>query len=109
MEIGKLNRRITIHSFGANVADGFGGFTKGTETTAETWCSAKGLSMGESLLNGLLIGQANYEFTFRYEKGNEITQQNKITYEGRDFRIRSVLEQDENKRIVKVLASERTN
>lgn len=109
MEIGKLNRRITITSYAANSATSTGGYTKGAATEVETWCGAKPLSQKESLLNGLQLGQASYEFIFRYEKGTTISQQTLLTYESRSFRVISVLEIDENKRIVKVLANERTD
>ena len=109
MEFGKLNRRITITSYGANTPTATGGYTKGAETTVETWCSAKPLSQKESLLNGLQLGQGAIQFTFRYEKGTTISQQTKLTYGNIDFRVISVLEIDENKRVVKVLANERTD
>lgn len=109
MEIGKLNRRITITSYGANTPTAIGGYTKGAETSVETWCKAKPLNQAESLLNGLSLGQRGYEFTFRYEKGNNITQQTRLTYKSRNFRVLSILEIDESKRVIKVLANERTD
>jgi len=109
MEIGKLNRRMTITSYGANTPTATGGYTKGASSDTETWCGAKPLSQSESLLNGLALGQRGYEFTFRYEKGNEVSQQTVLTYESRSFRVITILEIDENKRVVKVLANERTD
>lgn len=107
MKIGFLNRRITISSFGANTLTATGGYNKGTETQTETWCHAKPLSGKELLLNGLQLGERAYEFTFRYEQGQNITQETELTYEGRTFRVISVLEIDEYKRAVKVQAQER--
>ena len=109
MEIGKLNRRITITTYAANTGTATGGYTKGAGTSVETWCSAKPLSQKESLLNGLQLGQSSYEFTFRYEKGTTVNQTTLLTYESSNFRVISILEIDENKRVVKVLANERTN
>lgn len=109
MEIGKLNRRITYTTFAASTPTATGGYTKGAATNVETWCMAKPLSQSESLSNGLQLGQRGYEFTFRYEQGTNITQEVELTYETRSFRVVSVLEIDENKRVVKVLANERTN
>jgi head-tail adaptor len=109
MEIGKLNRRITYTVFAANTPTATGGYTKGAGTNTETWCAAKPLTQRESLVNGLQLGQRAIEFTFRYEKGTNITQEVELTYETRAFRVISVLEIDENKRVVKVLANERTN
>jgi len=109
MNIGKLNRRITYTTFAASTPTSTGGYTKGAETDVDTWCSAKQLSQSESLNNGLQLGQASYEFTFRYEQGTNITQAVKLTYESREFRVISIIEVDEYKRVVKVLANERTN
>ena len=109
MNIGKLNRRITYTVLPAPATDGAGGFTVGSGTGTETWCNAKPLSQSQQLLNGLSLGQSSYEFMFRYEKGVSITQRTPLTYEGRTFKVVSVLEVDENKRAVRVLAHERTN
>jgi head-tail adaptor len=109
MEPGKLNRRITYTPKETPVTDGAGGFTIADGTPVETWCSAEPLSQSESLLNGLKLGQAAYRFTFRYEQGTNITQAVTLTYESRSFRVIQILEINENKRIVKVLANERTN
>jgi head-tail adaptor len=109
MNIGSLNRRITYTVFAASTPTATGGYTKGAGTDATTWCSAKPLSQSESLNNGLQLGQAAYEFTFRYEQGTNITQAVELTYETRTFRVISIIEIDENKRVVKILANERTN
>ncbi len=109
MEIGKLNRRITYTTFAASTPTAIGGTTKGAGTDTITWCSAKPLSQKETLLNGLKLGQRAIQFTFRYEQGTNITQAVELTYETRTFKVISILEIDENKRVVKVLANERTN
>jgi head-tail adaptor len=109
MEIGKLNRRIIYTTYAASTPTATGGSTKGAATNTTTWCSATPLSQSKVLLNGLQLGQAAYEFTFRYEQGTNITQAVTLTYESRTFSVSSILEIDENKRVVKVLASERTN
>ena len=109
MEIGKLNRRIIYTVFAASTLTTIGGSTKGAGTPTTTWCSAKPLSQSESLLNGLQLGQRAMTFTLRYEQGTNITQAVQLTYETRTFRVASILEIDENKRVVKVLAHERTN
>ena len=109
MEIGKLNRRVTYTVYAANTPNEYGGYELGAGTSTETWCKAKPLSQTETLLNGLQMGQRAIEFTFRYEQGTNITQRVTLTYEGREFRVTQILEIDENKRVVKVLAYERSN
>lgn len=109
MNIGKLNRRITISTYGENTVTATGGYTRGAETQTETWCNARPISQSESLNNGLQLGQRSFEFTLRYEQGIKVSQLGKLTYEGRGFRVVQVLEVDESKRIITVLASERTD
>lgn len=109
MEIGKLNRRITITTYAASSETPSGGTTKGASSTSDTWCSAKPLAQKESVLYGLKIGQRGYKFGFRYEAGVDIGQTNELTYESRRFRVIQVLEIDEAKRMIIVIANERTN
>lgn len=109
MEIGRLNRRIKYTTYASGTSTATGGYTKGAATDVSTWCGAKQLSQSESLVNGLQLGQAAYEFTFRYEQGTNINQNVELTYETRTFRVISIIEIDENKRVIKVLANERTN
>ena len=109
MEIGKLNRRVTYTTYAAGTTTATGGYTKGAATDKETWAHVKPLSQRESLLNGLQLGQRALEFTFRYEQGDNITQQVDLTYDNRIFKVRSIIEVDENRKIVKVIGSERTD
>ncbi len=107
MNTGKRNRRITIITKGASMPDGYGGFTYGPSTTRETWCSAKQMSMKESLLFGLETSTANYMFGFTYYSADEISRSNDLIYEGRNFRIHSINEVNENKRSIVITATER--
>lgn len=109
MEIGKLNRRITIVTNGAKTTDGIGGYTYAAATTTDTWCSAKHLNQRENLSYGLEMGTASYKFTFRYEAGKALSQVKKLIYESRNFRIIGVNELDENKTFIEVIANEETN
>jgi SPP1 family predicted phage head-tail adaptor len=109
MNAGKLNRRITLVPPPTKADDGYGGTTETPGTTSSTWCAAKPLSQSEVLRRGIEAGTRAYEFTFRYEAGMDLTQAWGLTYESRSFRIVSVLEIDERKRMIKVQANERTN
>lgn len=84
-----------------------GGFTQGTATTRSTWCSAKQLSMSESLSYGLETATDSYRFTFLYYSADDITRVKELTFENRSFRIVSVENNDEEKRIITVIANER--
>ena len=107
MNTGKLNRRITIITAGTLTPDGIGGFTQGTPTTRDTWCSANQLSMSEMLSYGLETSVAAYRFSFKYFSSDDITRVKDLQYESRNFRIAQIKELDEAKKEVQIIASER--
>ena len=107
MNTGKLNRRITIVTPGTMTPTTIGGFTEGTKTTRITWCSARQLSMSETLSYGLETSTASYQFGFMYYAADDITSVKELIYEGRTFRIQQVKEVDEAKREIQVIASEK--
>lgn len=107
MNTGKLNRRITISVPGTMSVDGLGGFTEGAKTSSTTWCSAKRLSMQESLLYGLETVTSSYRFKFQYYSALEITKNYELTFETRKFRIVSIENIDEAKNEIVVIANER--
>lgn len=109
MRIGNLNKRCTLTSPGTYTPDTYGGFTEGTEASTPVWCGARQLSHRETLLYGLQVGDAAYEFTFLYNTGKAITQQTSITYESRVYRVVSVNEVDETQTLIKVIANTQTN
>jgi len=107
MNTGKLNRRITIVTPGVMTPDGIGGFTEGAKTTRVTWCSARQLSMAETLSYGLETSTASYKFGFLYFAVDDITRVKELTYETRTFRIVSIEEVNEDKNLITVIANER--
>lgn len=107
MNTGKLNRRITIVTPGAMTPDGIGGFTEGVTTPRVTWCSARQLSMAESLSYGLETSTASFRFSFLYFAADDITRVKELIYEGRTFRIVNIEEVNEEKRTIIVIANER--
>lgn len=107
MNTGKLNRRITIVTPGTMTPTTIGGFTEGAKTTRVTWCSARQLSMSETLSYGLETSTASYQFGFMYYAADDITRVKELIYEGRTFRIQQVKEVDEAKREIQVIASEK--
>jgi len=106
MNTGKLNRRIAIVTPGTMTPDGIGGFTEGTKTTRSTWCSARQLSMAETLSYGLETSTASYKFGFLYFSVDDITRVKELTYESRTFRIVSIEEVNEDKNLITVIANE---
>jgi SPP1 family predicted phage head-tail adaptor len=106
MQIGKLNRRITIKTV-TRVADGLGGYNETASTVKETWAGVMPLSARESLNYGLELGERAHEITIRYD--GVINQTNYIEYGGRSFRIRSVVNPEEGRREYKLICTERTD
>lgn len=109
MEIGKLNRRITIRSYAASTETAYGGVTRSAPVDYNTWAKANRLSQSEVLANGLKLGEAVYRFGIRYQDATKVTQRNEIIYEGKTFRVLSVINIDEANFYTEVIASERTN
>lgn len=107
MNTGKRNRRITIVTPGVSTPDGYGGFIEGTPTMRDTWCSARQLSMNESLLYGLETSTANYIFGFTYYSVDDVKRASELIYEGRNFRIKGINEIDEAKKAILITATER--
>lgn len=107
MNTGKLNRRITVVTPGTLTATTIGGFTEGVKTTRDTWCSARQLSMAETLSYGLETSTASYRFSFLYYSADDITRTKELTYEGRTFRIVNIEEVNEDKKLITVIANER--
>lgn len=106
MNTGKLNRRISYTPFGTYTTTALGGKTlTAAGTPVETWCSARQMSARELISYGLLIDIKTFEFGFIYERGANITNGMKLTYESKDFRVIQVTERDEMKREIKVIAT----
>lgn len=106
MNTGKLNRRISYTSTGTFIDDGFGGKTQSVAGTAtETWCSARQLSMREIISYGLPVDFRTFEFGFIYERGASITRGMKLTYESKYYRTVQIMEVDEAKREIKIIAN----
>jgi SPP1 family predicted phage head-tail adaptor len=109
MNLGKINKRVTIYTPGTYTADMFGGFTEGAQTTRVVWAGAEQLSQRELLIYGLPVGSDSFKFTFRYETASAMTQQNKINYNGRMYRIISVNNIGEDKKVIEVIGNSQTN
>lgn len=106
MNTGKLNRRIIYTPFGTYSDSALGGKTlteAGTPVT--TWCSARQLSMREVISYGLPVDYRTFEFGFIYERGANIERGMKLTYESKTFKVVQIIETNEAKREIKVIAN----
>lgn len=106
MNTGKLNKRISYTTGATYIDDGFGGKTLSVAgTTVETWCSAEQLSMNQLISYGLPIGNIVYRLMFHYARGANLSRGMNLVYGGKTLKINSILNQDEEKRTVIVLAT----
>lgn len=113
MEIGKLNRRITLKTV-TRTPDGIGGFTETEVSQKETWGSVKPMSQREQLLYGLEVGVRAYKCAIRFDVNFDIDQSYFIEYVNRfsdtvKFRVIQVLNMDESTRKVELAVTERTD
>ena len=106
MNTGKLNRRISYTATATYISDEFGGKTQSVAgASTETWCSAKQLSMRELISYGLPVEYVVYEFGFHYDRGVNIVRGMNLTYESKTFKVNQIIEVDEAKQMVKVIAT----
>lgn len=84
-----------------------GGFTEGAKSSRLTWCSARQLSMSETLSYGLETATATYQFSFLYYSADDLTRIKEVIYESRNFRVLQVKEVNEEKKEVQIIAAER--
>lgn len=87
--------------------DGIGGFTEGAKTSRNTWCSARQLSIQETLSYGLETATASFEFSFLYFAADDMTRVKELTYQSRSFKVASVVNVNEEKKQITVIANER--
>lgn len=102
---GELRHLITIQA-NADTRDAFGGVTEGWADSFQLWASMEASSGSETLSGEQISGQVAYTFTCRQAQGT-ITKQMRISYDGRFFLIRSVIEHDERGRWLEIEAVER--
>lgn len=106
MNTGNLNRRISYTPFGTYTDTPLGGKVLSVAgASVETWCSARQLSMREQISYGLPVDFKTFEFGFIYERGANISNGMMLTYESKQYRVVTVLEVNEMKREIRVIAT----
>ena len=106
--IGRMNKKIIIKTVDT-ASDGFGGNTEdGTFTTIATvWAKVKPLTGFRALQFGQIVGNKPYEIEFNYQKSNfTVNEQNVLEFESKNFAVHSVIEINEDRKIIKILAYE---
>ncbi len=103
----RLKRRVEIE-MPVQVADGGGGLSVNWQNFATIWAEILPFSTtvrnSEKFTNGQLEDIGGFRITIRYLNG--ITPKMRVKYGTRLFNIRAVIDPDENKEILELLAEE---
>jgi len=100
----KLNRRITIEEV-TETSDSAGGFTVSWATKAILWAMIKPISAIENFEANKIEGKVSHLIVVRYMNG--ITPKMRISYDGRVFDIKGVINVMEFGKILEIRVEER--
>ncbi|QDP57509.1 MAG: hypothetical protein Unbinned2072contig1001_23 [Prokaryotic dsDNA virus sp.] len=90
IQAGKLNKRISLKTFAA-VADGYGGFTTGSETSSSTiWANVKVKDSDIVDEFGEVINKVMVEFLVRKDAAGAYNATDILEYESKQYRINKV-------------------
>jgi SPP1 family predicted phage head-tail adaptor len=104
-QIGKLNKRATIQTYTAT-ADGMGGNTLVWNNSGTIYCDIMPINGQETLRFGAVDTDITHVIKARYRAN--LTPQNRLTYSGRTFNIRSVVSKGEDNQFIEILTAEVT-
>jgi len=103
MTIGSLRKRITVQAE-TQVPDGAGGYALGWGDVLTAWAEIAPLSGREVFAAGHLEGHVTHKITMRYQSG--ITTDMRVSFNGRLFNIRAVMNVDESNRWLELVVEE---
>ncbi len=103
--IGKLRHAIALQQV-TNAVDAGGGQARTWATTATVWASIALLSSREQLHAMQLRDSVTHRITIRYRSDVIPTSKWRVLFDGRTFNIRSVLNTEERKKFLVMLAEE---
>lgn len=99
----RLRHRVTIQQ-PQETADGLGGVSISWQDVAEVWAQIVPLNGGESMFAFQQQAQVSHRITIRYRA--DVDASMRIVFEGRAFNIRSVVNVQEAKVMLELLAQE---
>ena len=100
-----MDKRITFEQV-AETPDGGGGFTNAWSTVATVWASVKPISGREKFQAEQMETPIAHKVICRYR--SDITTKNRFTYDGRTFNILDVIDLEERKAFLKIMADSGT-
>lgn len=101
--IGRLRHRLTIEA-PVETSDGGGGRSTGWSTVATVWGHVSALSGNERLRAMQLESRVSHRIVIRHRA--EVTARHRIRFGARLFNIRAVIDRDQTRRFLEVLAEE---
>lgn len=103
MQVGKMNRRITLRT-NARTPDGMGGYTNTPTDAGPYWAHIEPLE-GREMIEAMQTGmQRPHRITMRYRAG--LIGSTLVIYEGRTFDVKSVVDPDEKHEQLVITADE---
>jgi SPP1 family predicted phage head-tail adaptor len=102
---GNLRKRITIQAE-TPTTDNAGGYALAWTNIMTVWAEIKPGTGQKIFTDGHLEGHVTHHITMRYQTG--ITTDMRVSYNGRLFNIRAVLNSDESNRWLELLVEEGT-
>lgn len=104
--IGNKRQRITFQ-VNTPLADGAGGWIENWATYYSTWADVRYLSASRKLEENQVALDAVAEITVRWRSDKTITKSLRIIYRGRTLMIHSIINIDERKREIVLMAVEK--
>jgi SPP1 family predicted phage head-tail adaptor len=103
MHIGELRKRVTIQAE-TSVADGAGGYALAWTDVSTVWAEIRPISGNKIFIAQHLEGHVTHQVFMRFQSG--ITTDMRLTYNGRLFNVRAVLNTDETNQWMELLVEE---
>jgi SPP1 family predicted phage head-tail adaptor len=101
--IGKLNKLATVQTY-TNASDGMGGFITTWANDGTVWCDIMPLSGSQRLEYGNLTTDVSHKVEARYNVN--LSEQKRLSYGGRNFTLKAVINKGEDGDFMELLASE---
>lgn len=103
MNVGRLNKRVTIYSY-AEMDTALGGVKTGLRKTATVWAELRPVRGTEFLEYYREANALQYKVTMRWRSG--LTEKDVLVFEGRQFEINSIINIMEGKTYMEVYCTE---
>ncbi|MPQ46899.1 phage head closure protein [Marinifilum sp. N1E240] len=87
LSAGELNENVIIKKYSKTVSELSGSVSKGYNISCDVWCKIIIYSGGEIIDNNKLINTLKIKMYCRYDDAEDITDKDRIEYDGDDYNI----------------------